>query len=515
MATAVIDADEVGDIFINMTNAYNKANSGDPMDIVPSQTDSEGYETASSWFGALNPINWFGSSAQELDVMQIKDDVNNTLKIYNTGGSIVDHLTRHSSSCASVKMTEKGAKVLGQGAYGTAYAVNINGMPFAMKKVLAEVEFWAVKGKKTVIEFQREQAPHIPLDLILMYNPGVKGDDIVKNLDIPAFYSRCLTTKDVNIQRVDKKGVVHIPAGSYMCEKEIYSEYIIGILLGNLYDTNSINFFKQYNFYTCPSEEDADYYIFMEKIDTTLSDLLKSGTRFSLEDAYSIMVQLIHAIATYQKIYNVSHNDLHPGNIFIKYVTDETIFNGEKLKDATYFSYTFGDTTLYVPASRYIVKIGDFGLSVKYTVPMIGNKECVKSGFFAPDWDGIEKPFCANWYCPAYDMIYILAYLFMFASQTELGRLAKDLLRQLVPDGKTEFFAKDARPVISNIHKFDKDAEWLFTSSSLTQDLLQKPLNEQIAVLGYTDVGTKTNKTQRTATAKTNAAKQKTKKRVR
>lgn len=492
-AVDVIDANEVGDIFINMTNAYNKANSGDDMDIVQGQVDAEGYETVSSWFGALNPLNWFGDGSKDstLTISEIKNDTGNTLRIYNTGQSIVQHLVKHNNACSALKITERAATVLGQGMYGVAYGVKIDGKDYAMKKVKAAVESWFVKGNKTLKKFQETEVPHIPIDILLMFNKDIKDENsIVKNIYVPMFYKLCLTTRNVNIKRIDGKGTISIPSGSYVCEKEIYSEYIIGLILGNLYDTHSINFFKQYNFYTCDSDEeqDADFYIFMEKIDTTLRKLLKF--KLSISDAYSIVVQLIHAIATYQTMYQVSHNDLHSDNIFIQYVTDNMIFNGAKVSDAHYFEYTLGDTTLYAPASKYIVKIGDFGLSVKYKEPLIGNQHTLLTGYEAYDRNNNQKAFVPNWYCSAYDILFILGEFGAFFPDTELGKLSLTLIEEMIPDDRPlqTYFEPDVRPRLSEIHKFQKDAEWLFTSSSLASSLSQKPMNSEIITMGYTDV---------------------------
>jgi len=162
----------------------------------------------------------------------------------------------------------------------------------------------------------------------------------------------------------------------YICPDEQYSEYVIGIIVSELVKNNRCPFFVDIlDFATCYSPKFAQY-IFMERVDGSLRKLIDNGTIDLTDDltARSIFTQLLLSIATYQSLYQVSHNDLHPDNIFIEIIKDNTIFNGKKLKDADYFSYNFRGKTFYFKNVGYLIKIGDWGFASKFSDPIILNK---------------------------------------------------------------------------------------------------------------------------------------------
>lgn len=116
-----------------------------------------------------------------------------------------------------------------------------------------------------------------------------------------------------------------------------------------------------------------------------------------------IYIQTMFAIATYQLIYNISHNDLHDDNVFVEFVTDKTMYDGKFLIDADWYHYSFQGNDIYVPAIPVIVKIGDYGLSVKYSDPIIGNKTVFETGYDQYDYIG---PWIPNKYIPQYDSLF-------------------------------------------------------------------------------------------------------------
>ena len=95
------------------------------------------------------------------------------------------------------------------------------------------------------------------------------------------------------------------------------------------------------------------------------------------------------------------------GNVFIEYINENNVvFDNQELKNANYFHYSIRGYNIYIPATDVLVKIGDFGLSVKYSYPVIGDKEVFESGYDQQDGDG---PWIPNIFIPSYDSLYFTA----------------------------------------------------------------------------------------------------------
>nr|QBK93259.1 MAG: protein kinase [Pithovirus LCPAC403] len=182
-------------------------------------------------------------------------------------------------------------------------------------------------------------------------------------LMIPKFSRRCLTKDDVQLETIT------IPKGTYLCENTTYSEFLIGLLCSDLARSRSINFMDIMDLSMCPESEDELSFMFQEKMIGSLGDGL-----IKIDD--SILIQVFHAIACYQENYAISHNDLHSGNLlYTKYIGKE---------ETTHLAFVLDDVTLYIPKPEYIIKIGDFGLSCKYSNYMILNYEVVNNEFPIP-----------------------------------------------------------------------------------------------------------------------------------
>lgn len=65
---------------------------------------------------------------------------------------------------------------------------------------------------------------------------------------------------------------------------------------------------------------------------------------------YNAYFQIVSAIYTLQKYFNMTHLDLHAANIIVK-----------KVKKGGYWKYIIGNNSFYVPNLGYIFYIGDFG----------------------------------------------------------------------------------------------------------------------------------------------------------
>ena len=109
--------------------------------------------------------------------------------------------------------------------------------------------------------------------------------------------------------------------------------------------------------------------VFMEKMDYTL-DSLMSQEDLSDKDWFSIFMQVIMTLLTYQKVFSFTHNDLHSSNIMFTETKKAFLF------------YKFGNTYYKVPTFGRIAKIIDFGRSI-YTY----NDTVICSDSFKPGED--------------------------------------------------------------------------------------------------------------------------------
>ena len=194
------------------------------------------------------------------------DEREKAVKIINTGGNLVKHLSGASSLCPFLSGNHKikYVKQLGKGAQGTVYEIN-----------------FPDRGKrKYVVKKSVETVQH-----------------------------KC-TTKKV-YERFDGKGYTKISPKSIICDVH-YSEYAISLLLGELLRKRiCINFMDVFAFAVCVDRKMKKIYnyTFMEKADSTLRKKSKcifgGGSKKILTDA--LLIQILFAIAVYQKEYKIVH----------------------------------------------------------------------------------------------------------------------------------------------------------------------------------------------------------------
>jgi serine/threonine protein kinase len=334
------------------------------------------------------------------------------LDVYDSSGEIVNFLLRSDSLCSFMLGKHVEMKRLGSGSFGAVFSVTFPCM---------ETQLYRVVVKKRV---PRNKDSH--------------GSNVCKiQRHGLTFLGKTLRIVNNKYKALDGKMHPINTDISYICRKENYSEYIIGVLTGQLYrngmyqsdlrsrdlqstDLRSvdycINMVNVFGFMTCYKPTEMQY-VFMQQSDLTLysalhKDPLAPGlTKKRQTDGLSfIFMQVLLAMRAYQT-YNISHNDLKPDNIFLdlinKYIRD-TRYNGENLNTYKYLEYKFGDESFYLPIperNAFIVKIGDWGQAVKYGMesePTVGNAK-VFSGRY--DSDGFHIP---NWFAPAYDLFFFL-----------------------------------------------------------------------------------------------------------
>ena len=331
------------------------------------------------------------------------DDRRETLRIYYTGGEILRNLIRHDNKlCPMINSKIRLDKRLGGGAYGTAYEISFPGM--GVKK-------YAVKEVNRTYKDEKGEIQHVP-----------SLQDLAKNkMEI------CKQSKNI-VYKAFNGSVVNIPVGSYICKHEVYPEYLISLLVGQLsvqeqnriMESNSINFLQMYDFATC-YKPDLSQYTFMEKVDTTFHHLLTRGEA-TPEDFESVFIQVLCAIYTYQYLFKISHNDLKPDNIFLEKINMKTEYNGHKLYQYTHMEYKLDGFSIFIPIryNGYIVKIGDWGLSTKFYKKMIGKADHLYNSVFdtsfATKTDDYGFRFnVPNWYAKQYDLAYFMYNIYKFA----------------------------------------------------------------------------------------------------
>jgi len=353
-----------------------------------------------------------------------------SLKIVDTHQELSEYLSNQSFECPLIGSEIKIGRLLGKGKFGEAYVITtpeFGSKEYAAKRI--DKSMSSVVSKKSgslesVAKYiSKEHA--VSKESVIALNKNTFPDGHVSigdDIYVPIYSKVCLTKKEETIEPHDKEGKkTLVPAKSYVCEDETYPEFIISSLCGNLFKKKvSINFFDTFGFANCPSKDgQVSQYVFMEKIDTTLKKLLKKRENFQSFTIAVLMIQVIHAIGVYQKEFKLQHTDLSTKNVFIEEIKPTTKFNDANIQTAEYFRYDVGDKPLYLPYIPWIVKIGDFGMSVKYSYPIVAPKNSLRGAENIP-----------NWYTKNYDILFFVNNMFTHHNDDLFVRkICKEILK--------------------------------------------------------------------------------------
>jgi serine/threonine protein kinase len=384
-----------------------------------------------------------------MDVKDIFKDNEKILEMVTKGEEISKIVSLESNKCSFLNQDIILQEKLGEGEYGKVYKIQIDGMgpkQYVIKESKKSLKSYYIPEESLEKDLQRLG---ITLEDLKKYQ---KNDEFEVETSSPLSPTKA-PKKRFAIRSPILQTVTHspkkfpafppfpnkeitIPAGSYICENEAVSEFLIGALLGELYRTGRcIHFFDVYTMFSCITDPNVEnkkmsQYVIMDKIDGDMSKYigcfsldgylktLKGKNRIIRTKMFeeerdkiidSLYIQTLFAMAAYQQEkYKVSHNDLHVGNVFVELIREDTEFNHQKLKNAEWFQYDldvgwFNTTSIYIPATPIIVKIGDFGLSIKYSSPIIANYEIIRTGFkFVSDGEALV----ANQFFPSYDNVF-------------------------------------------------------------------------------------------------------------
>jgi len=365
----------------------------------------------------------------------------NVKTLYNvdSGNSLVEELAVPDGEvCALFQNEVKIIEQIGRGAFGKIYSVEIPGK--GEKKYVVKIVDANITYK--VSNWNTLESLGFPRSLLHAYNPNAMlYYEYDQELFIPEFARECLIPIEMerkfppipnNVKDVQP---IVIRGPAHLCQNRIYSEFYIGAIVGQAYqDGKCINFFDVHSMFTCSvlenNQKSYKQFILMDKIDGAWGDganCCKAGDYvcnlsgdYNREIQRGVFLQLMFAIAFYQDRYQISHNDLHSDNLFVEYVNDQTSFNDQRLIEADWYHYHLSEKKnekenllacdVYFPAIPVIAKIGDFGLSVKYSEPIVGDQTVFETGYDQNDGDG---PWIPNQYYPTYDSIYAAAsYIF-------------------------------------------------------------------------------------------------------
>lgn len=311
----------------------------------------------------------------------------------DNGGNIALYFAKIDPLCSDIDSKIKRGDKIGQGNFGGIFPIE-NHPRLVVKEINAAMATVTLSDARAA-EVSKECKRNLP------------GG---KSLNLPAFLVKgCL--KD-SYRELNTGEIVSLPKNSMICSSE-QTEFVIGLWVGEFYTSGrSINFFPMFYFATCAdcAKGSAKYYMFMEQIDTTFKDVLMDPDT-SESTINHLIVQTLHAIATYQHYGKIVHGDLHAGNIFLTEVTDALRYNGVELANIDYYEYKIRGESIFLPGPRkdkraasFIAKVGDYGFAVKYSPPLLGDMKIIT------DYYGGKKP---NWYNQSYDVLAIFrsAYL--------------------------------------------------------------------------------------------------------
>lgn len=371
-----------------------------------------------------------------------------------TSEDLVETLLKSNQACPVKKNPQiHFGEILGKGVDGVVSEVKIQGYgkrEFAVKVYKQPMEVYKLPVKQSFREIMKINK-NIPESIFIHANPGKinrvleKGDEIC----IPKV-KECKTKQGASYQRFDGLGWTNIPPGSYLCDDVLYSEYYIGVLCGKLYrgvplnarcEAKCINFMEIFGFTSCAEPCMMKNYLFMEKVDSTM----RKYKHMSLPLADSLYLQLLLSLSILQETYQIVHGDLHADNIFLQRIEPDMEYNGVKLITADYFVYKMHDTTFYVKNYGVILKLGDYGRSVKYSSPVVGDKQVLEGGYKS----FFKFPGIPNWFSPSYDV------LFASLDMSNYSNLAEDVMNDIQSHYYKIFDKNYSRPYPSALSKFD------------------------------------------------------------
>lgn len=360
---------------------------------------------------------------------------------------------------------------LGKGAYGSVFKIRTQRRDetYAVKRVKSRTyqvkeEVWSLPkaNLRDILSYLKFSIDG-PLneDLFHMLNKGnaLKSGDRYLIPIVKISPCKLTTPVSVEVYTIDQphQGDPHdrtrirltgdtftIPSGSYMCDYPNYTEYPISVLCTHLLlEGECINFLDVFGFSMCANDKMIYDYTFMEAVDGSLKDILRQK-KFPITENIvdSIYIQVVFAICSMQRLIGIQHNDLHCGNVLLKILSNSdtlTRFNGKELQRMEFFKYTLDGTHIYLPNDDVIAKVSDFGLSAKYSEPMMMNR---KNQNLAP---------LPGWKSDSYDFLFFTASMYHYFGG--VSRLVSNMMGTIVNP-----YHPASLTTVADAHKRARDA---------------------------------------------------------
>lgn len=99
----------------------------------------------------------------------------------------------------------------------------------------------------------------------------------------------------------------------------------------------------------------------MERMDGDMSNLAKG--KLAIDGVNAVLVAVLHTLMLLQETFQMTHNDLKPGNIFVVPTEGNDEWLGYELSDGT---------TTWCRSPGFLIKIGDPGVAVTHRIRMSG-----------------------------------------------------------------------------------------------------------------------------------------------
>jgi hypothetical protein len=369
-----------------------------------------------------------------MDISLKFNGINEVIRVIDEGGKIVELLGKETSDCPLIGSEIYLDKKLGEGREGTVFSIKFKDghkANFVVKTSVEEPENMVeiplvekIDGTtyNNIIKWIKHRLGLGPeyavLDIMefnkLGSNPERKFDFKIDPhiILVPKLspLTPCKLEDDLIVddklmtEKKDKKegnfAKLIIPKGDYVCSATIVESVVSAFISKIIEKKICPHYIRIFSFGHCGITKS---FTFMEEIHGDCEgELFRKEILSSLASFDAFIFQVFVAIYIMQKEYSVAHQDLHLGNIFLKYASRMS-WKNNKLASKKYWRYDVPPYTYYIPAQKLIVKLGDWGFSAKYSHPAVLKNETIRGDF--DDWN-IPKTMVK-----LYDYLYFLASL--------------------------------------------------------------------------------------------------------
>lgn len=362
------------------------------------------------------------------------DGVENVIEYLDSNRELTDYFTNQnvSKGCPKLLDVMNSSVSIGQGSYGNILEVTLDSKKYVVKKVpsqsydiikyhhpstyhqttlgvLSQSFLKSRKGKRfdlhnfyLVNKGEPDTIVHPNSDYYVPFRNPLVPCQLKKDFVIRKYYYIPSPTEIGNYEKADLSSVFVYPQGSYVCANNTYSEYAISSLLS---ERKLVNVMNVFGFSMCSSELSTYDYTFMEKVDGTVVQLPSRIKNLNEKMIESILVQGLFCISNMSRSLIIQHNDLHLSNIgYVKIDRKQ-----KKLYNAEYFNYEIDEKCVKCVNPGFVLKILDFGLSVKYSSPIIASALTV---------DGNISDVVPMWRDDSYDLLSFLFDMYVVFGKT-------------------------------------------------------------------------------------------------